>query len=121
MFYVAILCDGMLKWPVVCIILSDFEVRVVFLVSHVLYILNSKSAVLGGQWWGGLLITGGVVGVASVLAVVGVRKYRERMEGINRFRELQKSQMRGRAESDDDEYDSDPYEDEVSKKHTAVA
>jgi len=72
------------------------------------------------KWWGGLLIAGAVVAVASVLAVVGVHKYRERMEGINRFRELQKSQMRGRAESDDDEYDSDPYEDEVSKKRTAA-
>lgn len=69
----------------------------------------------GVQWWGGLLIAGAVAAVLSVLAVVLMHKYKERMEGANRFKELQKSQMRGRPESDDDEYDSDPYEDEVSK------
>lgn len=66
----------------------------------------------GGQWWGGLLITGAVVAAVSVGAAFGIKKYKERTEGANRFNELKKSQMRARAESDD-EYDSDPYEDEV--------
>jgi hypothetical protein len=55
------------------------------------------------------------VAVVSVGVVFGWRKYKDRTEGVNRFNELKKSQMRGRAESDDDEYDSDPYEDEVAK------
>ena len=53
--------------------------------------------------------------VVSVGVAFGWKKYKDRTEGVNRFNELKKSQMRGRAESDDDEYDSDPYEDEVAK------
>lgn len=30
MFSVAVLCDRMLKWPIVCIIFSDFEFLVVY-------------------------------------------------------------------------------------------
>ncbi len=67
------------------------------------------------QWWGALLLTGAIVAGLSLLAVAAVKKYRERREGINRFKELQKSQMRGRPESDDDEYDSDP--EEVAKRN----
>lgn len=74
----------------------------------------------GGQWWGGLLITGAVVAAVSVGAVFGVKKYRERTEGVNRFNELKKSQMRAKAESDD-EYDSDPYEDDVHDKKSTAA
>lgn len=74
-----------------------------------------------GQWWGGLLISGAVVASVSVGVVFGMKKYKERTEGANRFNELKKSQMRARAESDD-EYDSDPYEDEVrNKKATGTA
>lgn len=59
--------------------------------------------------------------VVSVAVVFGMKKYKERTEGVNRFNELKKSQMRARAESDD-EYDSDPYEDEVhNKKSTRTA
>jgi len=61
------------------------------------------------------------VAAVSVGGVFGVKKYKERTEGANRFNELKKSQMRARAESDD-EYDSDPYEDEVhAKKSTRAA
>ncbi|CAM6043585.1 unnamed protein product [Sphagnum compactum] len=67
------------------------------------------------KWWGALLLTGAIVAALSLLAVAAVKKYRERREGINRFKELQKSQMRGRPESDDDEYDSDP--EEVAKRN----
>jgi len=73
---------------------------------------SNKGGDSGIKWWGGLLITGAVVAAVSVGAAFGIKKYKERTEGANRFNELKKSQMRARAESDD-EYDSDPYEDEV--------
>jgi len=71
------------------------------------------------KWWGGLLIAGAVVAAVSVGVVFGVKKYKERTEGANRFNELKKSQMRARADSDD-EYDSDPYEDEVHAKNSTM-
>ena len=83
--------------------------------------LHLKSLDGLGQWWGALLITGAVVAVVSAGAIFGMKKYKERMEGVNRFNELKKSQMRGRAESDDDEYDSDPYEDEVARNNRRSA
>ncbi|KAG0564553.1 hypothetical protein M758_8G116500 [Ceratodon purpureus] len=75
----------------------------------------------GIKWWGALLITGAVVAVVSAVGAFGFKKYKERTEGVSRFNELKKSQMRGRAESDDDEYDSDPYEDEVAKNNKKSA
>lgn len=74
---------------------------------------------LCGQWWGGLLITGAVVAAISVAVAFGLKKYKEKMDGVNRFNELKKSQMRGGAESDDDDaYDSDPYEEGGKRSRT---
>uniref|UniRef100_A0A7I4CAC6 EGF-like domain-containing protein n=1 Tax=Physcomitrium patens TaxID=3218 RepID=A0A7I4CAC6_PHYPA len=80
---------------------------------------EKSSSGSGIKWWGGLLITGAVVAAISVAVAFGLKKYKEKMDGVNRFNELKKSQMRGGAESDDDDaYDSDPYEEGGKRSRT---